>query len=233
MEDKIRVLIVDDYPVVLVGLVTMLKNHDNIEVIGVANNGKKAVDLAVSEKPDVVLMNVIMPEMDGIEATRQIKKKAKDVNILMFTGTGNIDQVTPCLNAGAIGYTMKDATELELLQAIQQVSKGCRKGHTYPGVGGTGNDIQLVLAAETGHRPDDLPLLYHRHRVDNHGDVIDLQFLVDVYPEPNTKTRAARNTIHVGGPATNAAVAAASQLVLPKAHAAEDNTMAILIHTPV
>lgn len=124
MEEKIRVLIVDDYPVVLVGLVTMLKNHDNIEVIGVANNGKKAVDLAVSMHPDVVLMNVIMPEMDGVEATRQIKKKAKDVNILMFTGTGNIDQVTPALNAGAIGYTMKDASEMELLQAIQQVAKG-------------------------------------------------------------------------------------------------------------
>jgi DNA-binding NarL/FixJ family response regulator len=123
-DEKIRILIVDDYPVVLVGLVTMLKNHPSIEVVGVANNGRKAVDLAVSLRPDVVLMNVIMPEMDGIEATREIKKKAKEVNILMFTGTGNIDQVTPALNAGAIGYTMKDASETELIQAIRQVAKG-------------------------------------------------------------------------------------------------------------
>ncbi|MBI9052134.1 MAG: response regulator transcription factor [Anaerolineaceae bacterium] len=124
MDEKIRILIVDNYPVVLAGLVTMLKNHEHIEVVGVANNGKKAVDLAVSMRPDVVLMNVIMPEMDGIEATRQIKKKAKEINVLMFTGTGNIDQVTPALNAGAIGYTMKDASETELIQAIQQVAKG-------------------------------------------------------------------------------------------------------------
>jgi DNA-binding NarL/FixJ family response regulator len=124
MDEKIRILIVDDYPVVLVGLVTMLKNHENIEVVGVANNGKKAVDLAVSMHPDVVLMNVFMPEMDGIEATRQIRKKAPGVHVLMFTGTDKIDQVTPSLNAGAIGYTMKDASETELIQAITQVAKG-------------------------------------------------------------------------------------------------------------
>ena len=124
MEEKIRILIVDDYPVVLVGLVTMLKNHENIEVVGVANNGKKAVDLAVSLRPDVVLMNVFMPEMDGIEATRQIRRKAPGVHVLMFTGTDKIDQVTPALNAGAIGYTMKDASEMELIQAISQVARG-------------------------------------------------------------------------------------------------------------
>ena len=124
MDDKIRILIVDDYPVVLVGLVTMLKNHEAMEVVGVANNGKKAVDLAVSLRPNVVLMNVFMPEMDGIEATRMIRKKAPDVNVLMFTGTDKIDQVTPALNAGAIGYTMKDASEMELIQAITQVARG-------------------------------------------------------------------------------------------------------------
>ena len=124
MSEKIRILIVDDYPVILVGLVAMLKNHEYIEVAGVANNGKKAVDLALKLRPDVVVMNVMMPEMDGIEATRKIKKQAPEINILIFAGTGYVDQVTPALSAGAIGYTMKDASETELVNAINHVAKG-------------------------------------------------------------------------------------------------------------
>jgi DNA-binding NarL/FixJ family response regulator len=117
-------MIVDDYPVVLSGLVTMFKNHPEIEVVGVANNGKKAVEQAVSLQPDVVLMNVAMPEMDGIEATRLIKKELPTANILMFSGLSSNDKVVPALNAGAIGYILKDATEPELVQAVQKVAGG-------------------------------------------------------------------------------------------------------------
>jgi DNA-binding NarL/FixJ family response regulator len=124
MSEKIRILIVDDYPVILVGLVAMLKNHEYIEVAGVANSGKKGVELALKLRPDVVIMNLMMPEMDGIEATRRIKKQAPEINILMFAGTGYIDQVTPALSAGAIGYTMKDASEPELVKAITNVANG-------------------------------------------------------------------------------------------------------------
>jgi DNA-binding NarL/FixJ family response regulator len=102
----------------------MFKNHPEIEVVGVANNGKKAVEQAESLQPDVVLMNVAMPEMDGIEATRLIKKELPTANILMFSGLSSNDKVVPALNAGAIGYILKDATEPELVQAVQKVAGG-------------------------------------------------------------------------------------------------------------
>ncbi len=124
MSEKIRLLMVDDYPVVLSGLVAMFKNHEEIEVIGVANNGKKAIDLATTMHPNVILMNVAMPGMDGIEATRTIKRSNPEINILMFSGLSSNDKVMPALNAGAIGYILKDASEGELVQAIRQVAKG-------------------------------------------------------------------------------------------------------------
>jgi DNA-binding NarL/FixJ family response regulator len=124
MNSIIRLLIVDDYPVVLSGLAAMFKNHEDIDLVGVANNGKKAIELASTLHPQVVLMNVAMPEMDGIEATRLIKKNNPDINILMFSGLSSNDKVMPALNAGAIGYILKDANEAELVTAIRQVAKG-------------------------------------------------------------------------------------------------------------
>jgi DNA-binding NarL/FixJ family response regulator len=124
MNEKIRLMIVDDYPVVLSGLVAMFKNHPEIEVVGVASTGKKAIEQSLALRPDVVLMNVAMPEMDGIEATRVIKKNLPETNILMFSGLSSNDKVMPALNAGAIGYILKDAAEPELVQAIQQVAHG-------------------------------------------------------------------------------------------------------------
>jgi DNA-binding NarL/FixJ family response regulator len=124
MTGKIRLLIVDDYPVVVSGLLSMFKNHTEIEVVGTANNGLKAVELASSLRPQVVLMNVAMPEMDGIEATRNIKRNFPETNILIFSGLSSNDKVMPSLNAGAIGYILKDASEEQLLQAVHQVARG-------------------------------------------------------------------------------------------------------------
>jgi DNA-binding NarL/FixJ family response regulator len=120
----IKLLIVDDYPVVLSGLVSMLKNHEDIELVGVADNGRKAIDLAISQKPAVVLMNLNMPEMDGIEATREIRKANPAINILIFSGINTSDRVMPALNAGAIGFILQDAAEPEILQAIRSVGNG-------------------------------------------------------------------------------------------------------------
>lgn len=121
---SIRLLIVDDYPVVLSGLVSMLKNHPDIELVGVANNGRKAIELAISQIPNVVIMNLNMPEMDGIEATREIRKINSAINILIFSGINTSDRVMPALNAGAIGFILKDAPEPDILQAIRSVAKG-------------------------------------------------------------------------------------------------------------
>ena len=121
---KIRLVIVDDYPVVLRGLVAMLKNHPEIEIVGIASTGKIAVEQSVLLRPDVVLMNGAMPDMDGIESTRLIKKEVPATNILMFSGLSGFEKVMPALNAGAIGYIFKDASESELVQAIRQVALG-------------------------------------------------------------------------------------------------------------
>jgi NarL family two-component system response regulator LiaR len=121
---KIRLLIVDDYPVVLSGLIAMFKNHEDLEVVGVANNGVTAVDLAVSLRPNVVIMNRLMPEMDGVEATQAIKKNTSDVNVIIFSGLSTHDMVVPALKAGAIGYIIKDASEVELIQAVRQAARG-------------------------------------------------------------------------------------------------------------
>lgn len=121
---SIRLLIVDDYPVVLSGLVSMLKNHQDIELVGVANNGLKAIELATTVIPNVVIMNLNMPEMDGIEATREIRKANPAINVLIFSGINTSDKVMPVLNAGAIGFILKDAAEPDILQAIRSVAKG-------------------------------------------------------------------------------------------------------------
>jgi NarL family two-component system response regulator LiaR len=121
---KIRLLIVDDYPVVLSGLIAMFKNHEDLEVVGVANNGAKAVELAVSLRPNVVIMNRLMPEMDGVEATQSIKKDSPEVNIIIFSGLSTRAMVVPALKAGAIGYIIKDASEIELVHAVRQAARG-------------------------------------------------------------------------------------------------------------
>lgn len=124
MDSKIRLIIVDDYPVVLSGLTAMFKNHPEIEVVGVANTGKSAVEQALALRPAVVLMNVSMPEMDGIEATKIIKRNLPQTNVIIFSGLSSNDKVMPALNAGASGYILKDASETELVQAIQSVARG-------------------------------------------------------------------------------------------------------------
>ncbi len=124
INSHIRLVIVDDYPVVLSGLVSMLKNHEDIELVGVANNGRKAIELAREQKPNVVIMNLNMPEIDGIQATREIRKINGDIHVLIFSGINTSDRVVPALNAGAIGFILKDATEPEIMQAIHAVSKG-------------------------------------------------------------------------------------------------------------
>ena len=124
MSDAIRILVVDDHIVVRRGLIAMLETEPGMQIVGEAANGAEAVEQARKLVPNVVLMDLVMPVMDGIEATRQIKREVPSVNILVLTSFSTNDKVIPSLNAGAIGYLLKDSSPTDLVQAIRQVSQG-------------------------------------------------------------------------------------------------------------
>lgn len=129
---RIRLLVVDDHPVVRKGLIAILETEDELEIVGEGSNGREAVEQAVALQPDVVLMDLVMPEMDGIEATRLIKQRAPRVNILVLTSFSTNDKILPSLNAGAIGYLLKDSNPTDLIRAIRQVAQG--EGSLHPAV---------------------------------------------------------------------------------------------------
>jgi DNA-binding NarL/FixJ family response regulator len=120
----IRVLVADDHPVVQHGLCTMLELEDDIDVIGRAADGGEAVSQAFSLQPDVILLDVQMPVMDGIEALRRIRAQDPEARVIVLTTYRNEDYIFPSLQAGARGYLLKDATREELAGAIRQVAAG-------------------------------------------------------------------------------------------------------------
>lgn len=124
MEAKIRVLICDDHAIVRKGVLALLSTRPGIEVVGEAANGAEAVEKAAELKPDVILMDLVMPEMDGIEATRRITAQQPNARILVVTSFAADDKVFPAIKAGALGYLLKDSGPEELVRAISQVAKG-------------------------------------------------------------------------------------------------------------
>lgn len=126
---KIRILIADDHHVVRRGLVFFLKTQNNIEIIGEAGNGKEAIEMADKYMPDLVLMDLVMPEMDGIEATRKIKEKHPEMKILILTSFSDQNHVIPAIEAGASGYQLKDIEPDELVKAIRQLMNGENQLH--------------------------------------------------------------------------------------------------------
>ena len=120
----IRVLIADDHHVVRRGLLFFLKTQKDIEVVGEAKNGLEAVELVASLKPDIVLMDLVMPEMDGIQATKKIKKQWPTIQILMLTSFSDKDHVLPAIEAGASGYQLKDIEPDELVESIRAIMRG-------------------------------------------------------------------------------------------------------------
>lgn len=120
----IRVLIADDHHVVRRGLLVFLKTQKDIEVVGEAKNGLEAVQLVESLQPDIVLMDLVMPEMDGIQATKKIKSKWPNVEILMLTSFSDKDHVLPAIEAGAAGYQLKDIEPDDLVSSIRQIMHG-------------------------------------------------------------------------------------------------------------
>lgn len=120
----IRVLIADDHHVVRRGLLVFLKTQKDIEVIGEAKNGVEAVELAKELKPDVVLMDLVMPEMDGIQATKKIKEHLSTIQVIILTSYSDKDHVLPALEVGAAGYQLKDIEPDELVNSIRKVMRG-------------------------------------------------------------------------------------------------------------
>jgi NarL family two-component system response regulator LiaR len=120
----IRVLVADDHAIVRRGICALLATEPDIEVVGEAQDGREAVAEAQRLRPDVVLMDLVMPCMDGLEATRHIAACQPEVRVLVLTSFSGDDKVFPAIKAGALGYLLKDSGPEELVQAIQQVYRG-------------------------------------------------------------------------------------------------------------
>ena len=132
MTKTIRVLIADDHAIVRKGIRALLATEADIEVVGEAADGKEAVEKAERLHPDVILMDLVMPGMDGIEATRRITTRQPEIRILVLTSFAEDEKVFPALKAGALGYLLKDAGPEELVRAIRQVY--CGESSLHPAI---------------------------------------------------------------------------------------------------
>lgn len=119
-----RVLLVDDHDLVRDGYQRMLAREPDLEVVGEASNGREAVELCRRLRPDLVLMDVSMPEMNGLTATRQIKREHPNIGVLMLTMHENSDYLLEALDAGAAGYVLKDTPAERLLNAVRRTLDG-------------------------------------------------------------------------------------------------------------
>jgi DNA-binding NarL/FixJ family response regulator len=120
----IRVLICDDHGVMRKGLHLQLEQHPDFEVVGEASDGRVAVQMAESLRPDVILMDIGMPNLNGIQATSQIAKSNPDVGILILSMYSDEEYLLRALNAGALGYLMKESAEADLDRAVRAVAQG-------------------------------------------------------------------------------------------------------------
>jgi DNA-binding NarL/FixJ family response regulator len=119
-----RILIADDHELVRVGIKHMLGYEEDLEVVGEASNGREVVELCRRLKPDLVLMDVRMPEMDGLEATRAIKVEQPNVSVLVISLYRNPDYLLDAIEAGAAGYVLKDAPNRQLINAMHRALEG-------------------------------------------------------------------------------------------------------------
>ena len=124
MADVISVLIADDHPFVRHGLRTYLETLEDIEVVGEASDGAEAVELAGRLLPDVVLMDLVMPELDGVEATRRIRVASPATKVIALTSFDDDEKVFPAIKAGATGYLLKDVSPADLAEAVRKASRG-------------------------------------------------------------------------------------------------------------
>lgn len=125
MTSPIRLVIVDDHAIVREGMRMLLENVSSVEVVGEADDGEAALDVVAALKPHVVLMDMTMPNLDGLEATRRLKAQQPDTNVLVLTGSFGDDlNVKEAIQAGAVGYLLKDVFKADLVHAIERAAEG-------------------------------------------------------------------------------------------------------------
>jgi NarL family two-component system response regulator LiaR len=120
----IHVMVADDHAIVRKGICALLATEPDIEVVGEAQDGQEAISMAQRVQPEVILMDLVMPGLDGLEATRYISARQPDARILVLTSFAGDDKIFPAIRAGALGYLLKDSGPDELVQAIRQVYRG-------------------------------------------------------------------------------------------------------------
>jgi NarL family two-component system response regulator LiaR len=122
--DPIRILIVDDHAVVREGLRSFIQIKPDMEVVGDAADGLEAVEKALALEPDVILLDIVMPRLDGVGTIKKLNKEGSTARILVITSFAEDDQIFPAIKAGALGYLLKDSKPQELIQAIRDVYRG-------------------------------------------------------------------------------------------------------------
>ena len=149
--DKIRVLIADDHQVVREGLSTLLNNNQDIEVVGLARDGLDAVNKVRELLPEVVLMDISMPKMNGVEATRQIRRENPHIRIVVLTMYDEEEYIFDLVQAGASGYLLKDADSAQIAKAIRAVAQG--ESLIHPAVASKILTEFSLLASGKGRKP--------------------------------------------------------------------------------
>ncbi len=124
MSERIRILVADDHPVVRDGLVAMLGTQKDFSVVGEASTGKQVIEQAKMFKPDVVMLDLEMPEMDGVQAIQELRRASPDTRVLVFTAFDTDERILGAVQAGAKGYMLKGAPRAEVFNAVRVISQG-------------------------------------------------------------------------------------------------------------
>lgn len=168
---KIRVLIVDDHAVVRQGLRMFIEMQNDMEILGEASNGNEAVEMSARLEPDVILLDLLMPEMDGVEATSRILESNPQARVLILTSFGEDEKVFPAIRAGAQGYLLKDVQPSDLVKAIRETHQG--KAQLHPDIA---RRLMMAVSDDTINKklnraspPQELDSLTERER-----EVLDL-----------------------------------------------------------
>lgn len=124
MPEPITVLIVDDHSIVRQGVRYFLDTQPDVSVVGEAESGEEAIRLAVEHAPDVILMDLVMPGMDGVEATRRVKQASPRTHVIVLTSYHQDEHIFPAIRAGALSYVLKDVRSVELVEIIRKAARG-------------------------------------------------------------------------------------------------------------